>query len=782
MPAKKIKTDITKVAVIGAGVMGAGIAAQVANAGVEVVLLDIVPKDLDKGADRNVIANTAVQKLLKSNPAAFMHKRNAKLITTGNTEDSLELLKDCDWIVEAVIERIDIKQALYKKVNKYRKKTAVVSSNTSTIPLDVLTKGMAKGFTENFMITHFFNPPRYMRLLELVTGDATKPEAIERIRDFSDRVLGKSVVDCYDRPGFIANRIGTFWIHAAVTDAVANKVGVEEADAVLSRPIGVPKTGVFGLVDLVGLDLMPHVLNSLTDALPKKDDFHKLGEPPAFMEKMIEEGYTGRKGKGGFYRLNVDRKKEVRSLQNSKYTLALRPKVDAVKASKKGGLRALVTHPSKEGQYARRVMFKTLAYAAQLVGDIAENLEQIDRAMRLGYNWKMGPMELIDKMGPAWFAKELAKDGISIPKILTVAGDRKLYTVKDGVLQYLDLDGTYKPVERPEGVLLLQDVKRKSKPILSNKSASLWDVGDGVACLEFHSKMNSLNPNILSLISQTAKELPKRGFKGLVLHNEGSNYSVGANIVMLLLAANFRLYPFVTWILKKGQNSLNELKYAPFPVVGAPSGMALGGGCETLLHCDAITAHAESYIGLVEVGVGIIPGWGGCKELLLRGAEHPKAPKGPMPPVAHAFQTIATAQVSKSAEEAKGLYYLRPDDDIVMNRDRVLATAKAKVLELAKGYAAPEPKELGLPGPTAVAALTMAVEDFAKKGIATPHDVRIAKKLAYTLSGGDTDHTQTVTEEELLRLERVSFLQLVKTKGTRDRIMHMIKKGKPLRN
>ncbi len=772
-------SDIKKVAVVGAGVMGAGIAAQIANAGVNVLLLDIVPKG---AKNRNVITEGAVQKLLKSNPAAFMHKRNAKRITTGNIDDNLKDIKTCDWIIEVVIERLDIKQNLYKKIEKYRKKTAVVSSNTSTLPLDVLTKGMPNTFCKHFLITHFFNPPRYMRLLEIVGGKDTSIKAIEKISEFCDRTLGKSVVNCHDKPGFIANRIGTYWLHAAVMTALKDNVGVEEADAVLSRPAGVPRTGVFGLLDLVGLDLMPHVLSSLMNALPKGDPFHELGAQPELLEKMIQKGYTGRKGKGGFYRLNDKRKKEALNLQTEKYSLAKRPKPEAMKASKKGGLRALLTHESKEGKYAWKVLSGTLAYAAMLVGEIADDIETIDRAMRLGYNWKFGPFELIDKIGTAWFVEKLQAQGREIPKILTVAKGRPLYRTHKGQLQFMTLKGTYQNVKRPKGVLLLQDIKRKSKPIFSNKSVSVWDIGNKVACLEFHSKMNSLNPLILYMVNKCVKKLPNLGYKALVLYNEGTNFSVGANIGLFLIGFKLRLWPAVRWLVSSGQRAVMNLKNAPFPVVGAPSGMALGGGCEMLLHCDAVEAHAETYIGLVEAGVGIIPGWGGCKELLGRAQESGTLPKGPMPAVMHAFQLIATAQVAKSADEAKSMLFFKKTDGIIMNRDRVLAAAKERALSMVKGYTPREPYIFHLPGASGKAALKLALNDFEKKGLATPHDVTVATELAQVLTGGDADVLDELTEQDILLLEQKAELILAKTKKTYARVMHMIKTGKPLRN
>ncbi len=767
-------SSIDKVCVIGAGVMGAGIAAQAANAGADVVLLDLA-----EGA-----AAGAIKRMIKEKPAAFMHPRMAKKITPGTTGDNLALIGDCDWVIEAIIERPDIKQELYRSLLPHLKADAIVSSNTSTLPLRVLTDGMDAGLKKRFMITHFFNPPRYMRLLELITSAENEPAAIERISQFCDAGMGKSVVPAKDTPGFIANRIGTFWLHAAVTEAMRQNIGVEAVDAVLGRPAGVPKTGIFGLADLVGIDLMPHILASFKTALDADDAFHTYGSGPELVNKMIADGYTGRKGKGGFYRLNTEggkKVKEVIDLQTGEYSPARRPKPEALNAFKKGGLQAMLDHDSAEAKYARSVLLATLAYAASLVPEIADDGESVDRAIRLGYNWKIGPFELIDKLGPKWLCTALGQDGIAVPPLLAALGDNSFYRVRDGRLQ--QFAGTdYEDVKRPDGVLLLQDVKRASKPIFKNMSASVWDIGDGVACLEFTSKMNSLNPFIMFMIEKAVREIPKRGFKGLVVYNEGSNFSVGANIGLMLYGGKLGLWPLIRWTVKRGQDAYQKLKYAPFPVVGAPSGMALGGGCEILLHCDAVEAHAESYIGLVEAGVGIVPGWGGCKELLGRWTANKKRPGGPMPPVMKAFETIAMAAVATSAMEARDHMFLRDGDTVVMNRDRVLAAAKARVLDMAPGYIPPEPYVLNLPGPTGKTALQLGVRDFVAKGIASAHDATVGTELAHVLSGGDTDMLDTVSEDQILKLERDGLIKLAKTPQTRARVEHMLKTGKPLRN
>ncbi len=773
--------SIKKVAVIGSGVMGSGIAAQAANAGLDVLLLDIVPKD---GSDRDTVAKGAIQRMLKTNPAPLMHPRNAKRIQPGNVEDHLEWLAECDLVVEVVIENLEIKQALYRKIDQYRKADCIVTSNTSTIPLANLVEGMPDDFRQHFAVTHFFNPPRYMRLLELVAGPDTRSEVITTLRDFGDRMLGKSVVDCKDTPGFIANRIGILWMGVAVRFAFEDNLTVEEADSVIGKPMGIPKTGIFGLLDLVGIDLQPHVERSMLSTLPEDDMYRDIHRPSPFIEKMIANGYTGRKGKGGFYRLNRtgDKKiKEALNLQTNEYHPADRPALASVEAAR-AGLRALVEHPDRGGQYAWRVLSHTLSYAAALVPQIADDIYAVDEAMKNGYAWKWGPFELIDKLGASWFAEKLAEQGMAVPPLLQQVGEGSFYRIENGALQHFGTDGSYHDVSRAEGVLLLSDIKRASKQVESNRSASLWDIGDKVLCLEFHSKMNAVDEGIMAMAAKALKIIPTQGYRALVIHNEGANFSVGANVGLGLFAANIAAWPKITESVKQGQDIYKALKFAPFPVVGAPSGMALGGGCEVLLHCDAIEAHAETYMGLVEVGVGLVPAWGGCKEMLLRWSENPRHPKGPMPAVSKVFETVATATVAKSAEEARSLLYLRPSDGIVMNRDRLLASAKDRALMMAQDYAPPEARELTLPGPSGEAAMTLVLNDFQRAGKATAHDVTVGKKLAHVLAGGKVDPTETLTEDKLLTLERSAIVSLLRTPQTLDRIEHMLETGKPLRN
>jgi len=779
---------INKIAVIGAGLMGSGIAAHIANAGHDVVLLDIVPKNAGRGAKkRSALALGAVERLLKSQPAAFMEKRNAKRVTCGNIDDDLTLLADADWIIEAVIEKHDIKQMIYRMINGARKAGSIVSSNTSTIPCRDLIDGMDENFQSDFLITHFFNPPRYMRLLEIVAGSKTNPQAIATIREFADVKLGKGVVDCKDTPGFIANRIGTFWIQAAVVEAFKGNVTVEQADAAIGRALGIPKTGIFGLMDLVGIDLMPLVGKSLYDAVPSDDAYRGLYSEPELILKMIAEGSIGRKGKGGFYRLNKESGKpvkEVIDLATGAYSAATRLIPDSVRAAKNSP-RALFNHGDASSAFAWQVMSATLCYSADLIPEIADTVLAADDAMKLGYAWKNGPFELIDKIGADWLVERLTAEGREIPALLRLASEKGgFYRTEQGRLQYLGIDGVYVTIERAPGVLLLSDVKRAGKPIKHNASASLWDIGDGVACLEFHSKMNAIDPETLDMIGKSIAAVGKN-YKALVLHNEGSNYSVGVNLGLALFAINVGAWPMMEDMVKQGQDTFKALKFAPFPVVGAPLGMALGGGCESLLHCDAVQAHAESYIGLVEVGVGIIPGWGGCKELLVRNLTNKRGgilSGGAMPVISKLFQTIGLAQVSRSAAQAFTYGYLRDGDRVTANRDRLLADAKARALELVENYKAPEPQEIKLPGKTARIALMMAVRGLAKTRKATPHDLTVVDQLGIVLTGGKTDSTDAVSEDDLSTLERNALMTLVKNPLTIARMEHMLETGKPLRN
>ncbi len=793
--------NINQVAVIGAGLMGSGIAAQIANAGIPVVMLDIVPKDAE---DRSVIAKGAIQKMLKADPAPFMLPENAALITPGNLEDDLELIADCDWIIEVVLEDLKIKHTTYEKLNKHRKKGSIVSSNTSTIPLELLTEPFDQAFKEDFMITHFFNPPRYMRLLEIVTGAQTRRDAAQQIEEFCDVKLGKGVVPCNDTPGFIANRLLVYCLTNAINIAIEDNVPIEVADAVMGKPVGIPKTAVFGLLDLIGIDLMPHLAESLLSTLPEGDDYRKIYVDHPFIHQMIEAGYTGRKGKGGFYRLDPNAPKSSRVKQalplnaqqfdETAYKKADKPQLESISAGKKG-LRAVVEADDIGGQYAWKVLSRTLQYAASLVPEITDTVFRADEAMHLGCNWKMGPFEMMDALGPKWFADKLREEGKDVPELLQKVGDGTFYKVIDGAQHYFGTDGNYHKIERPDGVLLLKDIKLNAEPVLSNKSASVWDIGDQVLCFEKHSKMNTFDEDIFDLLEKVTKMMSKddNDYKALVIYNEGSHFSAGANLGLALFAVNLAMWAQVQEFIDRGQRTFTALKFAPFPVVSAPSGFAFGGGCEILLNADAVQAHAETYCGLVEVGVGVIPGWGGCKEMILRFQEREKAQHNkqwfspdtsPMGAVRKAFELIGVATVAKSGPEAQKLGYFRETDGITMNRDRLLFDAKARALKLAENYAPPEKRDdIRLPGASGKMALNLAVADFHKNGRATDYDVVVSDHLAEVFTGGQKgDWTVPLSEDDLLKLERDQFMSLLHNKGTLERIEHMLDTGKPLRN
>jgi len=789
---------IEKVAVLGSGVMGSGIAALIANSGVPVLLLDIVPQG---ATDRNMLAAGAIEKQNSGKTPGFTHKRNAKLVTAGNLEDDLDKLAEVDWIIEVVLEKLEVKHDVYRKIDAVRKKGSVVSSNTSTLPLNKLIEPLPESFRKDFMITHFFNPPRFMPLLEVVKSPEMAQSTYEMVQQFADVRLGKGCVECKDTPGFLANRIGVYWLMVALYDAIEMGISVEDADAIMGKPVGVPKTAVFGLFDLIGIDLMPLIAKAMLDTLPESDVFRKIYHQPDLITKMIADGYTGRKGKGGFYRLDAKKKKEVINLKTGEYAAQKTSKLESADAGKLG-LAAVLGHSDIGGRYAASVLLKTLHYAASLVPEISDTIRNIDDAMRMGYAWKYGPFELIDRLkwqgmeGTAIFAAKCKEFGMSIPEIIKVANGRPLYRTEGGEQQFLGLDGAYHTIVHAKGSLMLGDIKIRSKPIAKNSGASLWDLGDGIACFELNTKMNTFDPEVFKMLHKSIG-IVQKDFKGLVIGTDAERFSLGANLGFFMFAANTASWWAISETIKGGQNAFMALKYAPFPVVASLSHMALGGGCEILLHCDAVQAHIESYPGLVEVGVGIVPGWGGCKEMIARHMAQAEAttkaimsgkkpdammPGGPMPAISKAFEYISMAKVAGSAQEAQEMLILNDKSGVSMNRRRVLADAKTRCLQLAENYATPIPPVFRLPGHAGRDALYMAVENFAKSGKATPHDVVVCQHLAQVLTGGNTDITVELTEQDLLDLEHDVFMQLVKTEGTLARVAHMLETNKPLRN
>ncbi len=777
--------EIRKVAVLGSGVMGSGIAAHFANAGIPVLLLDIVPNGAE---NRNQLTENAYERMLKAAPSPFANPKCAKLLTCGNLEDDLEKLADVDWIVEAVLEDLTVKHKVYRQIDAVRKAGSVVSSNTSTLPLHVLTEGQSEAFQKDFLIAHFFNPPRFMRLLELAGGAKTDPNKLKQIEKFADEKLGKGVVHCKDTPGFLANRIGIFWMMAGLLEAVRMGISVEDADAVMGKPVGIPKTAIFGLFDLIGIDLMPLIAKALLQTLPENDFFRGFYQEPDLIKKMISEGYTGRKGKGGFYRLNrEDGKKqmEVIDFASGNYRPQKKSTLASVDAAKQG-LRAMLEAGDIGSDYARRVLVLTLHYAASLIPEISDDLLSVDSAMKLGYNWKFGPFELLDRLGDEkesgaqWLVRQCELEKLDVPAWLRVAG-KTLYNEDEQARNQWAITGGYTPIKVPEGAWLLKDNTRGKKPVAKNASCRLWDLGDGVAGLEFTSKMNSIDADILEMMS-SLPDLVAKDFRGLVIGSDADQFSVGANLAFFMYVANLADWKMLSGVIRQGQQAYMGLKYANFPVVSALSGMALGGGCELALHSDAVQAHLESYPGLVEVGVGVIPAWGGCTEMLVRAGSDGRAGSGQMPAISKIFEMIATAKVAGSAIDAQEMGILNAKSRISMNRNRVLADAKELCLSLAPNYTPPAPAILQLPGAAGKAALQMAISGFMAAGKASEHDALVSEHLATILTGGNTDITEQLTEQDILNLEHDAFMDLVKTKKTLERIQYMLENNKPLRN
>ncbi len=773
--------EIKKAAVIGAGTMGSGIASHLANAGVPVVLLDIVP---DGANNRNLIAEGAVQRLLKTQPPAFMQRSNAELITPGNIDDHLELIADADWIAEAVVERLDVKQALYKKIDAARKTDAMVSSNTSTIPLSMLTAGMPEALKKNFCITHFFNPVRYMRLLEIVAGPSTRAEIIDTLSRFCDRRLGKGVVPCRDTPGFLANRIGVYALQTGIVEAAKAGLTVEEADALMGRPMGIPKTGVFALYDLIGLDLMVDVASSLESALPEGDAFHEVAAGIPLISKMVDEGYKGNKGKGGFYRHRDKRGERVREaidLQSGEYRPSQRPILDAALAGEANGLRALVTQDDKFGRFAWRVLAKTLSYAAALIPEVADDPLPVDEAMKLGYGWAKGPFEMIDDLGPAWFRQKILAEGVAVPEALKRVGEGSFYRANNARLEQFSYSGKYAAVTRAPGVMRLGDISRVQSPVASNSAASLWDVGDGVACVEFHTKANALSPESMALVAESL-EIVEEEFEALLFYNDAPHFSVGFNLEFALTAAKEKAWARLDGALDAFQSACLACRYAPFPVIAAPAGMSLGGGFEVLLHCDALHAHANSSMGLVETLVGLVPSGGGCKQLLYRWTRDANNVDELLQGALETFAIIGMGKTASSPLEAMPLRLFQKRDRFSMNRDRLLAEAKSRALDLAGDYSPPKQPEFTALGREGLNAMYRVLDDLDNKGTTTPHDLVVGRHLARVLCGGDRETGASLSEDDILALEREAFIALCDTAETVARIEHMLSTGHPLRN
>ena len=772
--------EINKAAVIGAGTMGLGIAGQLANAGVDVVLLDVA----SDGENRNAIAERALERLLDENQPGLLHKDFVERITIGNIEDDMRLLADRDWIAEAVVERLDVKRALYRQIDAVRKPGSIVSSNTSTIPISLLVDGMPESFRAEFAITHFFNPVRFMRLLELVRGTDTRPEVIDCLAQFNDARMGKGIVVCNDTPGFLGNRVGVFAIQTALHTAFRMGLKPEEADAIFGRPLGIPKTGVFGLYDLIGIDLMSDVASSLVSILPDSDSFHGVSAEIPVMVRMIDEGYIGNKSdSGGFYRpadaaRGVSRKTlDFDSFSYREFDPA-RPQV-AIDAEAAGDFTVLLETDDKYGQYAWEILAGTLCYAAQLVPNVNDSLVAIDDAMKLGYNWLQGPFEMIDAIGVDRFIARLEQDGRDVPRFLRTAAGESFYRVKGRKLQYLLADGSYTNLERAEGVIRFTEERRKLTPLEQNAVASYFELDAGIGLVEFHSKANTLDGESMQLLEYAVRHASKK-LAGLIIHNDAQHFSCGVNLESVLGFITREDWDGLDRFLGHFQQTVLGMKHAPIPVVAAPSGLSLGGGFEVVLHADKVIFHANSVTGLVESLVGVVPGGGGVKEMLYRWSErHGDVTKGAW----SAFMNIGYGKTARSPLEAEPLAMFRHGiDDYIMNRDRLLGAAVQSVLELRDGYAPAQRAPLPVAGRAAWSEMQDWLAKALEKGRLTPHDVTTGAQIAMIVTGGDVAPGTELSENDICALERKAFLTLAQTPETRARIEFMLEHGTPLRN
>src|SRR6266446_3260824 len=804
---------VKKAAVLGAGTMGAQIAAHLANAGIPTLLLDIVPRDetppLEAGAvarpsgrapesDRNRIARAGFEAAKKSKPAAFFTPNLASLITVGNFDDDLSKLKDCDLIIEAVVENLEIKQGLYEKLEQHRHPGSIVASNTSGIPLKQLAEGRSEDFRAHFLGMHFFNPPRYMHLVELIRTEWTKPEVSCSMFGFLDERLGKGVVIAKDRPNFIANRIGTFGALVTIRAMLDDGYSIEEVDKISGPAAGRPKTATFRTFDLVGLDVFAHVVRNLHENLPD-DPEREMFVMPGFITKMIERGLLGNKTRAGFYKREkgTDGKREILTLDPATfdYRPAQKVKLPSLEMAKNiedtaERIKALAWAKDRVGAFLWKTLARTLCYTAERIPEIADTVVEIDRAMQWGFNWELGPFEAWDAIRVEESVAKLKEEGTPVPanvQKMLASGAKSFYKQENGQRFYFDFPSAkYIPAGDPPGTIVLKSLKDRTGIIRKNSGASLIDLGDGVACLEFHSKMNSIGGDTLEMLKIALAEV-EQNFLGLVVGNQGQNFSVGENLMLMLMEAQDENWEELDMIGRFFQQSVMSLRYSPKPVVVAPFQLVFGGGCEMVLHGDRVRAAAETYIGLVEVGVGIIPAGGGTKEMLLRTLD--SIPKNvddadPFPFVKRAFETIALAKVATSAEEARTLGFLSADDTISMNGDRLIADAKKEVLSLAaSGYVEPQPRtDILALGNAALATLKLGIHQMKRGGYISDHDALIGEKLARILTGGDLNHETRVSEQYLLDLEREAFLSLAGTRKTQERLAAMLKTGKPLRN
>jgi 3-hydroxyacyl-CoA dehydrogenase len=799
---------IGKAAVLGAGTMGAGIAAHLANAGIPTLLLDIAPKDLTpeeekKGATleskavRNRIVNSLFEAAKKLKPAPFMLGENASLITTGNFEDDIAKLKDCDFVIEAVVENLEIKHKIFAEVEKHRKAGSVIASNTSGIPIKSIAEPFSEDFKANFLGVHFFNPPRYMKLVEVIPTEWTKPEVSCSVFGFLDERLGKGVVPAKDRPNFIANRVGTFGMMATVHAMEEMNLTPTEVDQITGKAIGHASSATFRTADLVGLDVLAHVNKNLYPAIPDDED-RDVFQMPEFLNKMLEKNILGDKTGGGFFKKSKDAEGKRQILELDFETFEYKPqqktKFPSLDAAKQiedlpKRIKTLASGKDKVGEFLWKTTTRTFVYAANRIPEIADTIVEIDEAIMWGFGWEIGVFETWDAIGVAESVERMRAEGQKVPanvEKMLESGATSFYKEENGQRYFFDFaTNDYKEIPAKAGVIVLKSVKDRTGVIKKNSGASLIDLGDGVACLEFHSKMNSIGGDTVQMMNFAVSEVEKN-FKGLVIGNQGANFSVGANLMLLLLAAQEEEWDDINLMVRALQNAVMRLRYSAKPVVTAPFGMTFGGGCEIAMHGDKTRAAAETYIGLVEVGVGLIPAGGGTKEMTMRAMDLArKTPDAdPLAFLRKTFELIGMGKVATSAQEAKAFGILRPSDSISMNGNRLIADAKQEVLNLdAAGYVQPvEKTDILALGEQAQAAMKLALHMMRKGAFISEHDELIGKKLARVMSGGDLNHTSFVSEQYLLDLEREAFLSLCGERKTQERIAGMLKTGKPVRN
>ena len=799
---------IQKAAVLGAGTMGARIAAHFANAGLSCLLLDIAPKDAE-AAGRNKIAAAGLEAAKKSKPAAFFAPTLASRISIGNFEDDLPRIVDADWIIEAVAENLEIKRSLLAKVAQHRKPESIVTTNTSGLPVHLIAEGLPEEFQRHWAGTHFLNPPRYMKLVEVIPGPKTLPGVLDILSDFCDRRLGKGVVFAKDTPNFIANRIGTFSMLNALRLMSTLGMTIEEVDACTGPAVGWPKSATFRTADIVGLDVLMHVVRNIYATAPH-DESREAYKVPALVEEMAKRNWLGDKTGQGFYkRLKGEGEREILTLDVN--TMEYRRRQKAKFASIETGktiedtqqrLRTLL-QPLFEGQKADKAqqfiwggLSEMCLYAGRRMPEISDHIVDVDRAMRWGFAWELGPFEMVDAIGLTTFADQVKRESRALPAIFEKAlasGRKGFYESHRGETSAFDLgSGKMRKVEEPAGILILKSLKEAGRELERNSGASLIDLGDGVLCCEFHSKMNAIGADLIAMIHRGLKRL-ETDFEAMVVANQATNFSVGANLMLVLVGAQEQEWDELHMAVKQFQNINLAVKYAPKPVVAAPQGMALGGGCEISLHAAKTHAAAEAYIGLVETGVGLIPGGGGTKEMLIRGNE--RAGSGDDLDFFHAlrpiFENIAMAKVGTSAEEGRELGFLRREDAVSLNRDRVVADAKQTALGLARSGWKPaaaswqegaQTTQIKVLGESFLSAAKMAIHLMVRGGYASDYDAHVARKLANILAGGALTSPQTVSEQYVLDLEREAFVSLCGERKTQERIAHTLKTGKPLRN